>query len=1156
MDELDRTQTEARKSMRKTSTKALTKNDNKIIGLNTNRKREMVKESEKYDTLKMRTYNSAWTPVVHKPSNEQIFHERRDLISHWFDLWNDSQRKRFFDMVFSQCRRSQYKFIQDYFQEKVPLQHLDFTTVLPAFLSLYIFTFLEPKSLCRAAQACWHWKFLTEQDVIWESKCLRLGWFLRYKPPDWEFGAWKRHFGGCVKTFDYSSSSDKEMDARYGFRTVNMNLDKQFTKAKKSKSGRLSPNTSRRNMDVRPPWQGTSMKPHDLEKSFHAFLTGVNPNDPKLPKSALVLHNKWGIPRKQHEEAVTKSLNFEPGLESTSRRDGHRVLTSGDDYDLKHVSQRRGLSEMMNLENIQEKRRKELVYTGWLPPDKVYTKQDRTSGCIDTMNTMTLYKGLMVTMNTMGVAGDMAVTDAPRIVFISSRVPAADLVVDAVLFGVIPIVYEYEGTTVQTLMFKLQKELAGRRAKSIAIFTHCEQPGDIRLVENCTVSAETFDLATVREFFEDVTSHMIDDNEEAQFHIFSPLAASEPGLELLMQLTSLTGVMFSSPTGIIGECNHINTEWLSPYIDGNPTQVYFCQSKLDVWANTAGQAKEALRTCKELLTPFFDKTHKDIVSQLTGQIVFDVMGQTRIHGTQHITQAITDGLKELGENDSVDPLEFLGKFLLNKAGVEDLTFTSTQRRVTDEDYEDSEDEDRGPTPDEEVENINGHTERTDQDDEEDSRYVKDGETLKHTTRYEQDDDRRVMEEGETMLPSDSLYDMSEKAQTERSEKDVQRRQRKEKKKKLRKQTENLRVTFGSMTMTPGKYQRLTPEKYSEHPEKRTPIAKEIASSEVEYYRILKAIKDIYVKPLKSSLNSNRAIASHQNVQIIFTDLMMICDISKELVENLKNRTADWDAMNSCLGDIFVKFCTHLKLYTNFVNNYDVILQCIERTKEQMPAFRAFLKRTERIPELKMMTLPELLLLPARRIQEYVTLLSWFECHTPPSHQDRADLANVIQHLKILNKHIQESKTRLERDRRMIQLQRTILNTPSLLESNRYLLKQLDAAHYKPPTKSPVPELKAYQNHEMLGLFLFNDALVITRRTDRHFPFSRAVEHTYRFEVSLSLNRIKISEIPDSKYIQNGFLMETAKREWYCSAESDEERYNWIQLVQQTIRTAI
>ncbi|CAG2245439.1 unnamed protein product [Mytilus edulis] len=166
--------------------------------------------------------------------------------------------------------------------------------------------------------------------------------------------------------------------------------------------------------------------------------------------------------------------------------------------------------------------------------------------------------------------------------------------------------------------------------------------------------------------------------------------------------------------------------------------------------------------------------------------------------------------------------------------------------------------------------------------------------MKPRTEYKDDKDfRDSVGDGETMRPLDSP--VSEKAQTERSEKD-------------------------------------TSEKYSENPEKRTPIALEITSSPVEYYRILKGIKHIYVRPLKSSLNSNRAIASYQNVQIIFTDLMMICDISN---------------------------------------------------------------------------LQELLLLPGRRIQEYVTLLSWFECHTPKSHQDRADLANSIQYLKVLNKHIQE-----------------------------------------------------------------------------------------------------------------------------------------------------
>lgn len=80
-------------------------------------------------------------------------------------------------------------------------------------------------------------------------------------------------------------------------------------------------------MDIRPPWQGTSMKPHDLEKSFYAFLSGKNPNDPKLPKNSLVLYNKWGIPRQRHEDMMSQSLNFEPGLDSMTRKGGHRALT-------------------------------------------------------------------------------------------------------------------------------------------------------------------------------------------------------------------------------------------------------------------------------------------------------------------------------------------------------------------------------------------------------------------------------------------------------------------------------------------------------------------------------------------------------------------------------------------------------------------------------------------------------------------------------------------------------------------------------------------------------------------------------------------------------------------------------------------------------------
>ena len=58
--------------------------------------------------------------------------------------------------------------------------------------------------------------------------------------------------------------------------------------------------------------------------------------------------------------------------------------------------------------------------------------------------------------------------------------------------------------------------------------------------------------------------------------------------------------------------------------------------------------------------------------------------------------------------------------------------------------------------------------------------------------------------------------------------------------------------------------------------------------------------------------------------------------------------------------------------------------------------------------------------------------------------------------------------------------------------------------------------RTYHHFKTLGLFLFNDSLVVTRRTSRHLPFERSVEHTYHFETCASLTRLRVRDIPDSK----------------------------------------
>uniref|UniRef100_H0XVB5 F-box protein 16 n=1 Tax=Otolemur garnettii TaxID=30611 RepID=H0XVB5_OTOGA len=151
------------------------------------------------DGPKMQTKMSTWTPLNHQLLNDQIFEERRALLGKWFDKWTDSQRRRILTGLLERCSLSQQKFCCQKLQEKLPAESLDFTTKLPRVLSVYIFSFLDPRSLCRCAQVCWHWKNLAELDQLWMLKCLRFNWYINFSPTPFEQGIWKKHYIQMVK---------------------------------------------------------------------------------------------------------------------------------------------------------------------------------------------------------------------------------------------------------------------------------------------------------------------------------------------------------------------------------------------------------------------------------------------------------------------------------------------------------------------------------------------------------------------------------------------------------------------------------------------------------------------------------------------------------------------------------------------------------------------------------------------------------------------------------------------------------------------------------------------------------------------------------------------------------------------------------------------
>ncbi|KAM9703720.1 F-box only protein 16 [Menidia menidia] len=150
-------------------------------------------------SAKMQTKRSAWTPLNHQVANSKVFEERRSLLTKWFDGWSDGQRKAVLRDLVLNCSVEQLRFLGLCVSGRLPLKAADFTCLLPRALCLFLFSFLDPRSLCRCAQVSWRWKNIVDLDQLWLPKCLRLGWCISFSPTPFEQGLWKRHYIQTVK---------------------------------------------------------------------------------------------------------------------------------------------------------------------------------------------------------------------------------------------------------------------------------------------------------------------------------------------------------------------------------------------------------------------------------------------------------------------------------------------------------------------------------------------------------------------------------------------------------------------------------------------------------------------------------------------------------------------------------------------------------------------------------------------------------------------------------------------------------------------------------------------------------------------------------------------------------------------------------------------
>ncbi|XP_036173288.1 epithelial cell-transforming sequence 2 oncogene-like [Myotis myotis] len=895
---------------------------------------------------------SAWTPCSNKALNRQLFQERVALISHWFDLWTTKQRQEFLFTILLRCTKSQLRFVHDQFSERMKVSKVDFSTVLPRFISLYIFSFLSPKDLCAAAQVSWPWKFLTEQDCIWMPKCIKLGWFLPYTPTDHEYGAWKHHYIACVCNLDWLTP--REAAAVYGTLNEPKTDDEELQERHREKCLRkiILGEIALRKKELfraRPPWvSGT--------RCSRLFKSRCQPRLPQTVRDRVGLH-----------EALEKQLVL-ASLEALPKRS--------------HVFGRHSYPSLSKKN-----------WRGVLKND------DSPSHAFQT-----------------------------HFILISSRIPAHEMVVDSVKAGVISVVYEHSGMTLESLLYLTDKALGRQKAQSMGIFTDGDSR-EINLLQGYKIGIKNLLRPDVRDFWEKLGSFVAPKEEGGHVDLFVPLGASEAGIEVLSQLSQLTGTLFTAPAGIAtGSYQHILSDWLGQQQERAPPSIYFSESKLQMWSSLMDFLEDTLISVRKQFRPLFKELQKNASGRIIGQFMSDTMSVTNILNNQEIAQALADGLEALSKENP---------------------------------------------------------------------------------------ERNVLEDN----PQDT-------------------------KPSLGKNDPNVEVLV-----------QLERKLQMDWAAKRTRVAGELLQSERKYVQMLEIVRDVYVAPLRAALSSNRAILSAANLQIIFSDILQVLSLNRQFLDNLRDRLQEWGPAH-CVGEIFLKFGSQLNTYTNFFNNYPVVLKTIEKCREMVPAFRAFLKRHDKTIVTKMLSLPELLLYPSRRFDEYVHLLYALRLHTPAEHADRGDLTTAIDQMKTYKGYIDQMKQNINMKDQLSDIQRIIWGCPILSEVNRYLIRVQDVAQLHCCDEEISFYLRLYEHTRDLSLFLFNDALLVASRSTSHTPFEWTSKSTYQFIASVALHRLLVEDIPDSKYIKNAFILQDPKHEWICATEAEDDKFLWLSVLLNAIKSTM
>ncbi|XP_045397821.1 FYVE, RhoGEF and PH domain-containing protein 2 [Lemur catta] len=320
---------------------------------------------------------------------------------------------------------------------------------------------------------------------------------------------------------------------------------------------------------------------------------------------------------------------------------------------------------------------------------------------------------------------------------------------------------------------------------------------------------------------------------------------------------------------------------------------------------------------------------------------------------------------------------------------------------------------------------------------------------------------------------------------------------------------------------------------TQEPEEKR-IVQELLETEQAYVARLHLLDQVFFQELLKTARSSKAVPEDV-VRIIFSNISSIYQFHAQFfLPELQRRLDDWTATPR-IGDVIQKLAPFLKMYSEYVKNFERAAELLATWTEKSPAFQEVITRIQSSEASGSLTLQHHMLEPVQRIPRYELLLKEYVQKLPAQAPDRADAQKALDVIFSAAQHSNAAITEMERLQDLWEVYQRLGLEDDIVDPSNTLLRE-----------GPVLKISFRRNDPMERyLFLFNNMLL--------YCVPRVIQVGAHFQVRTRIDvaGMKVRELTDAEF-PNSFLVSGKQRTLELQARSQEEMISWIQACQAAI----